>query len=148
VIIMELAELLDRTGLDVLDHLERQTTIPVLDGLQAQGDLIVIPWALLTVVTTRTFGTWLPVTANGVELVRGADGNNPHTLVADPGTCRWTADLRDPLGLGIAVFENTAAAYLIHPEHGGSGVAPGRWLVRRQQERGSGPRGRSVLIAD
>lgn len=54
----------------------------------------------------------------------------------------------DPLGLGIAVFENTTPAYLVHPEHGGSGVAAGSWLVRRQQERGSGIRSRTVLIAD
>ncbi|MFI5610916.1 hypothetical protein [Amycolatopsis sp. NPDC051903] len=96
--------------LSVLDHLERRTAVPVLDGLQ------------------------------------GAAGRNPHTLVADPGTCRWTAAVRDPLGLGIAAFENTAPVYLIHPEHGGSGVAPGSWLVRRQQE-GDTARTRR-LIAD
>ena len=44
---MFLAELLDRTGLDVLDHLDRQVTVPVIDGLQAQGDLIVLPLGLL-----------------------------------------------------------------------------------------------------
>jgi hypothetical protein len=75
-------------------------------------------------------------------------GNNPHTLVADADTCWWTSAVRDPLYLAIAVFENTAPVYLVHPEHGGSGVAPGRWLVRRQQERGFGFRARTVLIAD
>ncbi len=145
---MDLAELLDRTGLDVLDHLERQVTVPVIDGLQAQGDLIVIPFALLNTVTLDSWASWRSVPSGGVELVRGADGNNPHTLVADAGTCRWTAFVRDPIGLGIAVFDNTAPAYLVHPEHGGSGVAPGSWLVRRQQERGAGRRSRSVLIAD
>lgn len=147
-IILNLAELLDQTGLDVLDHLERQVTVPVIDGLQAQGDLIVIPLALLNTVTLHSWARWRPVPADGVELVRGVAGNNPHTLVADAGTCRWTAEVRDPVGLGIAAFENTAPAYLVHPEHGGSGVAPGRWLVRRQQERGTGFRSRSVLIAD
>jgi hypothetical protein len=151
---VELAELLDRTGIDALEHLERQVTVPVVDGIQAQGDLIVIPSALIgTVVVSERW--WRELPPEGVELVRGVAGNNPHTLVADAGTCRWTAALRDPLGLGIAVFENTAPAYLVHPEHGGSGVAPGRWLVRRQQERGTGSRpGRShfrsstVLVAD
>ncbi|WP_328608704.1 hypothetical protein OG943_06150 [Amycolatopsis sp. NBC_00345] len=149
---MDLAQLLDRTGLDVLDHLERQTTVPVLDGLQAQGDLIVVPLALVAnTVRAMAGGYGEPVPPGGIELVRGVAGNNPHTLVADPGTCRWTPDLHDPLRLGIAVFENTAPAYLIHPEHGGSGVAPGRWLVRRQQERGTGRTGllgRRVLVAD
>lgn len=145
---MQLAELLDQTGLDVLEHLERQTTIPVVDGLQAQGDLIVIPLSLLPTVTLRPWEFWRPVPAEGVELIRGVAGNNPHTLVADPFTCQWTNAVWDPLNLAIAVFENTETAYLVHPEHGGSGVAPGRWLVRRQQERGIGFRARTVLIAD
>lgn len=145
---MNLAELLDRTSLDVLDHLEREITVPVIDGLQAQGDLIVIPLDLLTTVTAQPWARWNPVPAGGVELVRGVAGNNPHTLAADAGTCHYTAEVRDPLDLGIAIFENTAPAYLIHPEHGGTGIAPGCWLVRRQQERGTGFRSRRVLIAD
>lgn len=144
---MELAELLDRTGLSVLDHLERQAAVPVIDGLQAQGDLIVIPFHLIGSIAMSGI-RWRDVPPEGVELIRGVAGNNPHTLVADAGTCRWTTSFHDRLGLGIAIFENTAPAYLVHPEHGGSGVAPGRWLVRRQQERGTGSRARSVLVAD
>ena len=145
---MNLAELLDRNGLDVLDHLERELTVPVIDGLQAQGDLIVLPLGLPAGVELMSWARWFPVPAGGVELVRGVAGNNPHTLVADEGTCYWTTGVRDSLGLAIAVFDNTAPAYLVHPEHGGSGVAPGRWLVRRQQERDAGFRARNVLIAD
>jgi hypothetical protein len=143
---VKLAELLDHNDLDVLAHLERQVTVPVLDGPQAQGDLIVLPLAMITTVTAvQPREHWLSVPLGGVELVRGVAGNNPHTLVADAGTCSWTAGVRDPLGLGIAVFTNTAPAYLIHPEHGGSGVAPGTWLVRRQQESGVLRRG---LVSD
>lgn len=155
---MYLSELLDRTGLDVLDHLERQIQVPVINGLQAQGDLLVLPLALLPTVTVvnasrlNSASYWRPVPPNGVELVRGVAGNNPHTLVADPHTCEWTGAVRDPLGLGIAVFHNTEPAYLVHPEHGASGVAPGRWLVRRQQEYAAtgrvGRRHGSVLVAD
>ncbi len=142
---MKLAELLDVTELDVLDHLEREITVPVIDGPQAQGDLIVLPSDMVPVVTLTRWTTWRSVPWHGVELVRGVAGNNPHTLVADPGTCRWTNGVQDPLGLAIALFDNTAPAYLIHPEHGGTGVAPGRWVVRRQQESG---RRRRVLVAD
>ncbi|HEX3786156.1 MAG TPA: hypothetical protein VHX38_41455 [Pseudonocardiaceae bacterium] len=149
---MRLAQLLDRTGLDVLDHLEREVTVPIIDGPQAQGDLIVIPFDLLGTVTLRPWSGTRAVPAEGVELVRGVAGNNPHTLVADPGTCTWTTGLRDAVGLSIGMFANTAPAYLIHPEHGGSGVAPGRWLVRRQQEYGRGGTpgrlGSTVLVAD
>lgn len=142
---MKLAELLDRSELDVLDHLEREVAVPVVDGPQAQGDLIVLPMAMVPVVTVSDWATWHPVPWRGVELVRGVAGNNPHTLVADPGTCRYTPEIRDPLRLVVAAFENTATAYLIHPEHGGSGIAPGRWLVRRQQEYGLH---RRLLVAD
>ena len=142
---MNLSDLLDRTGLSVLDHLEKQVVVPVVDGLQAQGDLIVIPYDLILTVTTWGDGDWRQVPPEGVELVRGVAGNNPHTLVADPGSCRWTSAVRDPLGLAIAVFRNVTPAYLVHPEHGGSGVAPGTWLVRRQQERG---RAGKALVAD
>jgi hypothetical protein len=154
---MQLAELLDRTGLDVLDHLERQLTVPVLDGLQAQGDLIVIPLDMVEPVAPGRWARWQPVDPTGVELVRGVAGNNPHTLVADAGTARWTPDVHDPTRLAVAVFENSAPAYLVHPEHGASGIAAGRWVVRRQQERGTGRRGwvrgsegrsGNVLIAD
>jgi hypothetical protein len=147
VITMNLAELLDRNDLDVLDHLERQVAVPVLDGPQAQGDLIVLPHAMAPLVTDAG-PRWRPVPPGGVELVRGVAGNNPHTLVADPDTCEWTAAIRDSLGLGIALFTNTAPVYLIHPEHGGNGVAPGTWLVRRQREAGARRSSRPVLVAD
>lgn len=158
---MELANLLDKTGLDVLDHLERNITVPVVDGLQAQGDLIVVPAAVLTTVTPSPGARWQDVPAAGVELVRGVAGNNPHTLAADAGTCRWTSHVIDRLRLTIAAIVNTAPAYLIHPEHGATGIAPGRWYVRRQQERaatraaatlsrsaGVDSWGRTVLVAD
>lgn len=141
---MKLSELLDRTNLDVLDHLERQVTVPVVDGLQAQGDLIVIPLTMVPTVTVHD-SYWRSVPRAGVELIRGVAGNNPHTLVADPGVCGWTTYVRDPFRLAIAAFQNTMPVYLIHPEHGGTGIAAGTWLVRRQQERGAG---KSVLVAD
>ncbi|MEV6521466.1 hypothetical protein AB0M43_05890 [Longispora sp. NPDC051575] len=144
---MRLADILDRSGLDVLGHLERALTVPVIDGLQAQGDLIVVPAPMLGTVGVHSFASWEPVPRSGVELVRGEAGNNPHTLVADPGTCHWTTGVRDPLWLAIGMFSNTSPVYLVHPEHGGSGVAPGRWVVRRQQERSGGFR-RNVLVAD
>ena len=142
---MNLAQILDIAELSVLDHLELQVAVPVLDGPQAQGDLIVLPLSMVPVVTTGHWTRWQSVPRRGVELVRGVAGGNPHTLVADRGVCQWTGGFHDPLGLCVALFENAAPVYLIHPEHGGSGVAPGRWLVRRQQESG---RRRRVLVAD
>ncbi|UBU13634.1 hypothetical protein [Nonomuraea gerenzanensis] len=140
---MTLAELTSRTGLTVLDHLEQSVTIPVLDGIQAQGDLIVIPLPLPDV---RDWDAgWQPVPPEGVELLRGVAGGNPHTLVAEPGTCRWSRHVRDWQGLAIGVFDASAPVYLLHPEHGGSGCAPGRYVVRRQREHEGGG---SRLVAD
>lgn len=147
---MYLAELLDSTGLDVLAHLDRQVDVPVVDGLQAQGDLIVIPMEMTDAARARA--GWHPLPADGIELVRGGDGTNPHTLV---GSCELTMAVLDEERLAVAVVRNTAPVYLVHPEHGATGIAPGLWLIRRQREDGgfrpSGPgvhQGAAVLIAD
>ncbi|MEW2353831.1 hypothetical protein [Spirillospora sp. NPDC029432] len=147
---MTLEALMWQTRMDVLDHLDLSLSIPVVDGLQAQGDLIVIPLAMIEPMITihpgpAGLGGWAEVPPDGIELLRGESGANPHTLVADRGTCRWTRNVRDADGLAIGVFENTAVAYLLHPEHGASGVTPGRHVVRRQRER-EGRRAR--LVAD
>jgi hypothetical protein len=145
-----LASLSDRTGLAVLDHLERSARIPVVDGLHAQGDLIVVPLPLIaSSVRARPRARWTDVPPEGIELLRGAAGGNPHTLVADPGTCRWTADVADAEGLALGIFEASAVVYLLHPEHGGTGCAPGAYVVRRQREQWS--RGSALgarLVAD
>jgi hypothetical protein len=141
---LTLADLTARTGLDVLGHLEREVTIPVTDGLQAQGDLLVIPIALLAPdpqgqtwrsVSIVDAPRWHEVPGAGVEVLRAGTGGNPHTLVADPGTCRWTTGAHDPARLAIGALSTTEVAYLIHPEHGGTGIAPGTYIVRRQRER-------------
>ncbi|MCM2389016.1 hypothetical protein [Streptomyces albipurpureus] len=147
---MTLADLTARTGLDVLGHLERQITIPVVDGLQAQGDLIVVPYVFVEAsVSINPWTTWNDVPPAGIELLRSAAGGNPHTLAADPGTCRWTTGVNDERRLAIGMLETTAVAYLIHPEHGGTGIAPGKYVIRRQRERGDGQVwGGSRLVAD
>ncbi|MEU8247929.1 hypothetical protein [Nonomuraea sp. NPDC048916] len=130
-----LASLSQRTGLAVLDHLERSARIPVVDGLQAQGDLIVIPHAVVaSSVKFWPDSIWKDVPPEGVELLRGAAGGNPHTLVADPGTCRWTTHVLDTDRLALGVFQTSAVAYLLHPEHGATGCTPGTYVIRRQRE--------------
>jgi hypothetical protein len=137
-----------QTGLAVLDHLDRSVSIPVVDGLQAQGDLMVVPAAEISAsLSFRQNATWTDVPPEGVELLRGAAGGNPHTLVADAGTCRWTTQVSDSGGLAIGVFEASAVVYLLHPEHGASGCAPGRYAVRRQREYTADGWG-SRLVAD
>jgi hypothetical protein len=130
-----LAELTGTTGLPVDVHLVLDLVIPVNDGLQAQGDLLVIPLGeIADQVAVKEGATWLEVPAGGVELLRGEAGGNAHTLVADPDTCLWTADVTDTLELAIGVIDTMSSAYLLHREHGGTGIAPGQYVVRRQRE--------------
>jgi hypothetical protein len=132
---LTLGDLTARTGLDVLGHLEREMTIPVINGPQAQGDLIVIPLDFLADITTARGAHWRDVPGTGIDVLRAAAAGNPHTLVADPGTCRWTTGVRDPTGLALGALTATSVAYLVHPEHGASGIAPGSYVIRRQRER-------------
>ncbi|NUP03846.1 MAG: hypothetical protein HOV96_37645 [Nonomuraea sp.] len=141
-----LASLSWQTRMPLLDHLDHSLTIPVVDGLQAQGDLIVIPFATVSgAVRFWDNLSWREVPPEGVELLRGVAGGNPHTLVADPGTCRWTTSVWDSESLAIGVFRTSAVAYLLHPEHGATGCVPGTYVVRRQREH-EGRRAR--LVAD
>lgn len=144
---MTLADLSDRTGLAVLDHLEREVTVPVIDGPQAQGDLIVIPHHLVADEALLAHTTWTEVPAEGIELLRGVTGGNPHTLVADPGTCQWTDDFWDSARLAIGALRATAPVYLLHPEHGATGLTPGTYLIRRQREFDHRSR-RQRIVAD
>jgi hypothetical protein len=130
-----LMDLTAETGLPVDLHLMLDMVIAVHDGFQAQGDLLVAPLPELAGRVRAAEGAvWHEVPPTGVELLRGAAGGNAHSLVADPGTCAWTADVTDVEGLAIAVFDAMATVYLLHREHGATGVAPGQYVVRRQRE--------------
>jgi hypothetical protein len=135
VTVKTLADLTAATGLPVDLHLVLDLTVPVADGMQAQGDLIVVPLAeLADRVAIRDNATWSDVPADGVEVVRNEAGGNPHTLVADPDMCLWTTDVDDLDGLAVGVLDAMEPVYLLHREHGGTGIAPGRYVVRRQRE--------------
>lgn len=130
-----LMDLTAETGLPVDLHLAMEMVIAVHDGFQAQGDLLVAPLAeLADRVRAAENAAWQEVPAGGVELLRGAAGGNAHCLVADPGTCAWTGDVTDADGLAIAMFDAMATVYLLHREHGATGIAAGQYVVRRQRE--------------
>ncbi|WP_072806293.1 hypothetical protein [Rhodococcoides yunnanense] len=146
---MTLSELTSLSGLDVFDYLDQAMSIPVIDGLQAQGDLIVVPHERLEAVMTTSWSHTVDVPLSGVELLRSAAGGNPHTLLADGGECRWSSRVHDSRGLALGILDTQVVAYLIHPEHGATGIAPGRYVIGRQRERGVGGMfGSSQLVAD
>ena len=134
-----LAEVTAATGFEVLEHLEAEADVPVLDGLQAQGDLFVVPRE----GSVAHKGLMTEVPAAGIAVIEGVGGGHEHRLFASaPGTARWMA-FAVP-GQDIGVLECTAPAYLLHPEHGATGIAPGRYVMRRQREHADEER----LVAD
>lgn len=118
----------------VLDHLDRQVTVPVLSGLQRQGDVGFIPTSILG--EAYRVDAAAPLPAAGVALVSSGQGGHTHQLVAQ-GPVMWApvaraAELGD---VGVFTVPDGAVAYVIHPEHGAMGFAPGAYLVRRQVEQ-------------
>jgi len=135
-----LGQLIDAHGFDVLDHLDRDLEIPVIDGLQAQGDLILIPIAAPGPSAADGRQT---VPAAGVPVIEAAGAGHEHRLFAGtPGTAFWTPARGS--GQDIGVLECTAPAFVAHPEHAYAGLAPGAYLFRRQREQADVER----LVAD
>ena len=134
--------ILDQHQVEVPAHLEADAEVPVLTGLQRQGDIIVIPMR-----TARVSGQ-NPVPPDGVAVVRGEAGGNTHLLVGgDPDvTVLWVsrqATAQDP-DLGTLTVPDGGSAYLLHPEHGAQGIGPGDYIIRRQVEAAEQAR----LVAD
>lgn len=125
-----LAALIDETGVDVLDYLDREALVPVLTGLQCQGDVAVIPHR-----PGKSVYTAAPVPTAGVPVVRGESGGNTHLLLAE-GPVSWTATpgVTD-LTIGIIDVPAGSVAYLAHPEHGYLAMGPGAYMLRRQREQ-------------
>lgn len=123
-------------GVKVDDHHDLDALVPVLDGVQFQGDVAVIPAAM---------SATSPVPVSGVAVVRGENGGNTHLLLAAGGVFfdQRTATARN-LTLGILTVEPGATAYLAHPEHAYTGIAPGNYEIRRQREQAEELR----LVAD
>ena len=121
-----LHQLITRHGSDVLEHLDRQATIPVTDAPQIQGDVSILP-------VTRVAAT-TPVGPAGVAVVRGENGGNTHSLHGD-GPILFDAFTGGGMILGILTVPAGSTAWLAHPEHGYMGIAPGTYSIGRQREQ-------------
>lgn len=120
----------------VLEHLEAEATVPVHSGLQAQGDLFVVP-----VPGTVKQASWVQVPSAGLAVIRAVGAGHEHRLFAGiPGTAETSA----LSGQDIAYLRCTEPAYLLHPEHGATGIAPGSYILRRQREQAEEER----IVAD
>lgn len=117
-----LAELIDTYGRDVYAWLDRETTIPILDGPQAQGDINIRP------VTTTAATT--PIPNQGVVVATGQGGHD-HVLV--PGGF-FDRSSGDSLVVGTLTVLDGTVQYLAHDEHGYTGIAPGTYEISQQRE--------------
>lgn len=135
-----LAQAIELHGVQVDEHLDRDVHVPVASGLQRQGDVIVIPAAMLR---TKVRASAAAVPREGVAVVRGENGGNTHLLLAD-GPVFYDLVLGDDLDLGVLTVADGATAFLAHPEHGYAGIGPGRYVIRRQREQADAIR----LVAD
>lgn len=121
-------ELSAATGVTVITAINDNIEIPVLAGLQRQGDVIVIPCTGLVAST--------PVPATGTPVVRGENGGNTHAVYAADGPvfCDTQAGTADELRVATLTVPEGSTAYLGHPEHGYMGIAVGTYELRRQRE--------------
>lgn len=134
------SELLGSHQVEIPAHLTADAEIPVLSGMQRQGDIMVIPARAAKIAGQK------PVPVEGIAVVRGEAGGNTHLLVADgPGVlyAARQATAANP-DLGTLTVPEGSAAYLLHPEHGASGHGPGDYIIRRQVEAAEQAR----LVAD
>lgn len=129
---MKLAELSQLTDVQVDDHLDLDEIVPVSDGLQAQGDLIVVPEAVAKANGAKVSGGWSEVPPRGVVVLAGT---HDHVLVGDLGKVRFTTDVTDSQGLALGAVQADSTAWLVHQEHGGIGLAPGCYVLRGTREQ-------------
>jgi hypothetical protein len=129
-------ELVDRHGVDVLEHLDRQITVPVTDAPQIQGDVSILP------VTHAAATT--PVGPDGVAVVHGENGGNTHSLHREGPIFYDQSTTSDGMTLGVLTVPAGSTAWMAHPEHGFMGIAPGTYRIGRQREQAI----RTRLVAD
>lgn len=125
-------------GVRVDEHHDRQADIPVLTGLQFQGDVAVIPTGPAPAAEdVRCVADEVP--RDGIAVVRGENGGNTHLLLGAP-TAFWAPSATagtDPsdLDLGVLIVPQDSTAYLAHPEHVFAGIGAGTYTLRRQREQ-------------
>lgn len=119
--------MIEATGVGVVTTQDLDIDIPVLGGVQRQGDVIVIPAKVAAKTAVQKVGT---------PVVRGESGGNTHAIYAADGPVycdTQTGSARD-LRVALLSVPEGSTAYLGHPEHGYMGIAPGNYEIRRQRE--------------
>lgn len=122
-------EALTKIGVTIPAHLMADAEVPVLTGVQAQGDLLIVPTDVKDV-------KWVAVPEKGVQVVLGEATGNTHWLhrgFDSPGV-KW-ARLDEGLMLAAVSVPEGESAELIHTdEHGCNAMGPGTYVIHGKQE--------------
>lgn len=126
------ARALAKHNVTIPEHLVADAEVPVLTGVQAQGDLLIRP------ICMQHAGQ--PVPDTGVQVIHGEATGNTHWLDRGPDSpgVTWGAPLpgADDVVLGVVTVPAGQSAYLVHTdEHGANGIGAGTYEIRRQREQ-------------
>lgn len=114
-------------------------SVPLSGRMQRQGDVLVLPLADagFSDHTSHEEPPAVTIPTDGLTVVRGEAAPASHVLF---GAASWAPAAsvtghatESTTDLGVVVV--SSAAYLMHPEHAALGLAPGRYLLRRQREQ-------------
>lgn len=132
---MTLTQALARHDISVADELLANIEVPVLGGVQRQGDVLIVPRGKLGAAERASMR---PIPSTGVPVVRGEATGNTHLLDAITGVCRWaphTASVAGDVTLGVLEVPDDGLAALIHTdEHGCNMIAPGVYVLHGKRE--------------
>ena len=124
---MKLSTLTKAFSTPDLSHLE-DAEVPVISGMQRQGDVMVRP------STPGQVAGLVPLTSEGVVVVRGEAGGNTHILRALDGSgVMYAPNPRAEQRCGTLVVPEGAEAFLEHMEHGFNGIGAGTYTVKRSR---------------
>lgn len=129
------AQALNKIGVTIPGHLVADAEVPVLTGVQAQGDLIIVPAGLDDFDAGRVRLEVVP--EKGVQVVTGEATGNTHWLHRgfDSPEVLWGRVSDHELVLGVVSVPEGQSAELIHTdEHGCNAMGPGLYVVRGKRE--------------
>ena len=125
-----LTEILDRHDVAVADELLADLVIPVLAGMQRQGDVLIVPRPL----TDAERADCQPVPPTGIAVVIGEATGNTHMLDADGPV--FFARRSGGVQIGAVDVPEGSVAYLVHTdEHGANAMAPGTYALHGKREQ-------------
>jgi hypothetical protein len=132
-------EALGKIGATIPEHLVADAEVPILTGVQAQGDLIIVPAGeagmdLFDVGPVKM----VAVPDSGVQVVVGEATGNTHWLHRgfESPDVMWARVTSDPLVIGVVGVPEGQSAELIHTdEHGANAMGPGVYVIRGKREQ-------------